>query len=370
VDWRPPNDLDGEPDPWRSEMDDGLVGIRRLAWRDHSAFARWDMGDRSGRLHGLYQIDPMNPVETLIPLDQSLHVTFGDSNNPEGLTPLESVWRLERIKYALEIIQGIGYEHSAGHAKFTSTKTLTDADKTNIRNAARAILTAQEGNYLALPEHITAEIMDVPFSAAPALLEAIRYYGLLKLQVYNMIWVAIASTAGTGAYSAMSDGSSMFLLYWNAMIDSFIDQYDEQIGKRLWAWNKDRFPQAQDRPRYKAKAMSKIIDLAELAAFMTAMKDTMPLGDDDFIEVRKRSGFLPEDLPEVVETPAPVMPAQDTTESAAEDQMEETPTTTNDEGQGQNMDSEQMARFRNTKAMFELAQELRRYNDAASAPTP
>src|SRR3990172_5483086 len=231
-DWRPPSDLDGEPDPWRSEADDGLIGIRRFAFRDHSSFMQWDMGDRSGRIRGMVQMDPPNS-EVTIPLDKSLHVTFGDSNSPEGLSPLEAIWRLERYKYQLEIVQGIGFEHSAGHAKFPATETLTDEDHANIKRAARAILTAQEGNYLALPAKIQADIIDAPFSAAGNLLEAIRYYGLLKLQLYNMQWVAIASTAGTGAYSAMSDASSMFLLYWNAMISSFIDQYDEQIGKRL-----------------------------------------------------------------------------------------------------------------------------------------
>ena len=43
-----------------------------------------------------------------------------------------------------------------------------------------AILTAQEGNYLALPEKIQAEIIDVPFATAGNLLEAIHYLSYLK----------------------------------------------------------------------------------------------------------------------------------------------------------------------------------------------
>jgi hypothetical protein len=34
--WTPPGE-----DDWRSEFDDGLIGVRRLAWRDHSSFYKW-----------------------------------------------------------------------------------------------------------------------------------------------------------------------------------------------------------------------------------------------------------------------------------------------------------------------------------------
>ena len=173
-------------DGWVSEYDDGLVGFRRLAWRDHSSFESWKIDDDTGKLSGFVQHDPPNERVT-IPLDQSVHIKFGDLDNPEGLSPLEAVWRLERIKYGLEVVQGIGYEHSAGHVKFTAMEELDATAKATIRQAARAILTAQEGNYITeLDGKFTADIMDVPFQAAPAILEAIRYYVLLKLQVYNM----------------------------------------------------------------------------------------------------------------------------------------------------------------------------------------
>jgi hypothetical protein len=87
---------------------------------------------------------------------------------------------MERIKYGLEVVQGIGFEHAAGYLNVTAEKTLTDSDKANIKAAARAIMTAQEGNYAAWPQGITGELTDVNFQAAAALLEAIRYYGLLK----------------------------------------------------------------------------------------------------------------------------------------------------------------------------------------------
>jgi len=303
-DWRPPSD-----DDWRSQYDDGLVGVRRLAWRDHSSFQQWSLDDTTGRLLGMVQSDFPNPAVTL-PIENSLHVTFGDNSNPEGMTPLEAIWRLERIKYGLEVINGIGFEHSAGHLSVTLPGKVDAASKTVIQNAARAIMTAQEGNYAAWPEGIKGELIDVPFSSAPSILEAIRYYGLLKLQLYNMQWVAIASTAGTGAYAAMSDASQMFLTVYNAMVAGFVNQFDRQVGRRLYDWNAGAFPGAR-RPHFVAKPLDKFIGLGELGSFLQTIAGTMPMGDDDWRAIREKSGFLPKELPETSDAPTPE-PAQDT----------------------------------------------------------
>ena len=308
--WRPP-----EGDPWRSEYDDGRIGIRRLAWRDTSSFSGWVFSD-SGRLEGMVQMDFPNPTVTL-PLDGSMHITFGDADNPEGLSPLEAVWRLERLKYGLEVVQGIGFEHTAGILKIMAEQGLTANDKVEVQRVARAAMTAQEGNYIALPKGIEAEFLDVNFTAAGAILEAIRYYGLLKLQVFLSQWVAIASTAGGGAYSAMSDASSMFMTIFNAMMEGFAGQIDDQIGRRLFEWN--NFPGMTKRPRLVITPIEKTISLGELGSLLGPLKNAIPLGDEDFIAIRQKTGFLPETLPEVEEEPEPEP------EPEEEPQDEETP---------------------------------------------
>lgn len=287
--WRAP----GQDDPWRSDFDDGRIGVRRLAFRDHSSFYSWQLDDFTGRLMGLEQLDPPNnPV--IIPLDRSIHVTFGDSNNPEGLSPLESVWRLERIKYGLEIVHGIGFEHAAGHLKFETEKTLTAADKAEIKKAARSVLTAQEGNYMALPKRIQGDVIDVPFQAAAALMDAVRYYGLLKLQIYTMQWVAIASTGGTGSFAAMKDASSMFVVVYNAMMAGFADQINEHLGR--WLFKANEFPGLERRPQLSISSIDKLIDLDELGDFISKISAMMEFTDDDLISIRKKSGFLPPTL--------------------------------------------------------------------------
>lgn len=317
--WRPPGD-----DDWRSEVDDGLIGVRRLAWRDHSSFDTWDMTDDTARLKGMWQLDIPNP-RTLLPLDRSLHVTFGDSVNPEGLTPLEACWRLERIRYGLEIIQGIGYEHAAGYLDVRKTEPgeLTGSDKSNIANAARHAQTAQEGNYVLWPFGFEGEIKDIPFSVAPDILKAINHYDMQMLQLYNMEWVAIATTAGTGSYNARVDGSSTWLMSFNNMWDGAVRQYDEQVGRMLHAWNAARFPGAR-RPHYVAKPLDKLVGLQELGQFWQVISQTMPLGDDDYIAIRTRSGILPETLPEPEEENEP-MPQENEEPEMNEDELEPEP---------------------------------------------
>lgn len=303
--WSAPNG-----DEWRSNYSDGYIGIRRFAWRDSSAFDHWQLDDASGRLYGMWQTDWPNP-SVMIPLDKSLHLTFGDPHNPEGLSPLEAVWRLERIKFGLEVVQGIGFEHSAGHLSINvPARKLTTEDETYVRNAARAILTAQEGNYAVFPEGMEGELKDVDFAAAASILEAIKYYGILKLTLYNAQWMALSATTGAGSYSAMNDSSSMWMITYNAMIDGFISQIDNQVGKRLFAWNAGAFPGMERRPILKAEPIQKVLSLSELASILDSLKETIPLGEEDFKAIRARTQFLPETLPDTEETEPVTEPAE------------------------------------------------------------
>jgi len=323
--WRPP----GQDDPWRSDYDDGLIGYRRLASRRYSAFDHWDVDDETGRLKGMYQMDPPRPVIDL-PIERSLHVTFGDHDNPEGLATFEALWRLERYKYGLELIQGMGYEHAAGHAEFKVEEAkgqLTTEEKNIIRSAARAIATASEGNYIALPGGFTFRMVDVPFAAGSTILAAIQHYSILKLAIWGMQWISIASLAGTGSYAAMSDSSTMALTIYNSMADGFVSQADEQIVRRLFDYkvNKDAFPGMTRRPRLKVTHIEKQVPLAELGAFFQAMSAVMPIGEEDWIAVRRATkGLLPETMPQAyIEKkeagelePKPTEPAEPTEEEA------------------------------------------------------
>jgi hypothetical protein len=284
--WVPPGD-----DPWRSDYTDNRVGIRRLGWRDTSSFERWEIDRQTGRLLGMVQHD-FPHTRVTIPLDRSLHIAFGDSNNPEGLSPLEAVWRLERIKYGLEVVNGIGFEHSAGYLDVTITKKLTGDDKAEIARAARAIATAQEGNYAAWPEGVTGEMKDTDFSAAAALLEAIRYYGILKLMIFCAQWVVMRPISGAGSYAAVGDSSEMFTTYFNAMMEGFVNQADRQIGPRLFR-QYNHFG-LEIRPHLSISKIEKSVALADMSQFLQVFSALSEFTEDDLEAIRKRSKFLPE----------------------------------------------------------------------------
>lgn len=318
--WIPPTSANGSPDEWRSEAGDGLTGIRRLAMRDVSTFQGWEF-NKDKRATAFKQQDYPNQPITL-PLSDMLHLTFGDPNNPEGNTPLQAVWRLERLRYGLEVVFGIGAEHAAGYLNVNRTVAgdLTAQDKTNVRDAARAILTAQEGNYALWPFGMDGEVKDVSFTAGGTIMDAIKHYSILSLSVYMMQFIALNTMTGTGSFAAADDSSSMGVFTYNAMLDGFAAQYDQQVGRKLYEWNKAAFPNLTARPKIRFSHIEKSIALGEMGAFLQQMNGIMPLGEDDLKAIRKRSGFLPQNLPEAEETPETETPepeAEPMTEEAA-----------------------------------------------------
>lgn len=294
TDWNPP---DAEDD-WRSEENDGLVGLRRLAWRDASTFSGWDLNHKQ-KLRGMKQRVQMEPEVTL-QLSQSLHITYGGSNSPEGNSPLQAVWRLERIKFGLEVIQGIGFEHSAGYLDIEKTEKgdLSSEAKHLIKDAARAILTAQEGNYALWPWGVKGEVKDINFAAAGNILEAIKYYGILTLSVYVMQWIALNVFTGTGSFASADNSTDMSVLVYNGMMDGFAQQYNDQIGRRLYMWNKDSFPNLTKRPKIKFTHIDKTVAIETLGNFWRQIDGIVPMGPDDYKAFREKTQFLPTTLPD------------------------------------------------------------------------
>lgn len=283
-------------DGWRSRYNDNLIAPRAFAFRHPSSFYRWQIDDYTKRLRGFEQRDTPNQM-VIIPLERSVHITLGDAVNPEGLSPLEALYRLERYKYSLEIILGIGFEHSAGHVKFSIKDQLDAEAKGLLSTAARAILSAVEGNYITeIMGKFEANVIDVPFAASSALLEAIRYYGLLKLQVFNMQWIAIATTAGTGAYSAAADASEMGMMAYNGMTESAVGQMSRQLVNRIFnhPTNAASFAGMVNRPRIVITPVEKSLALSELSQFVAQISSIVPMSVRDIAAIRRRSGFLPE----------------------------------------------------------------------------
>jgi hypothetical protein len=82
------------------------------------------------------------------------------------------------------------------------------------------------------------------------------------------------------------------------MMDGFASQYDDQIGRRLWEWNRHAFPNATRRPNIRFSHVQNNIDLGSLGTFLGAINGIIPLSLDDYKAFRRQSGFMPENNPE------------------------------------------------------------------------
>lgn len=292
-DWTPPGG-----DPWRSDYDDGWIGIRRLGWRDYSAFNGWGLSDDQRYITEYNQVSPTTGKSFSIDYDRILHLTFGDTSHPYGLSPLEAVWRLERLKYNQEVVFGIGMEKAAGYLSVSLEGAPSNSDLANIRAAAKAILSAQQGNYGVWPRGVTADVIDVTFSAAEALLASIRFYHLLKLQVlFASQWVSISTTAEAGSYAAATESGKMALSIFNATFASIVRQFDDKVGRLLWKWNKYHLAPGTRRPHFTAKEVKADISPNELAQLLAMLAPVLALGEKDMIEIRRHTGFLPLEVP-------------------------------------------------------------------------
>jgi hypothetical protein len=284
-------------DGWQSQSTDGLIGLRKLAFRDPSSFWKWEFDDKHQRLLGMHQRHPVDMREIFLPLDRSLHVTFGDRNNPEGLSPLEAIWRLERLKYGFEVVQGIGFEHAAGYLKIEVADQLPPDGEDKLKRAAKNLLTAQEGNYGVFPKGVNADIIDTTFQAAGDLLNVIKYYSILKYMVYFMQWLAMSTLSSQGSYSALDTSTDFFISFYNSMIEGFVAQLDDQIVGRLMRINAGSFQGITKRPHLKASPVTKSVALDKLGAFFNSIWGRLPLGPADLVAIRKQSGILTDTLP-------------------------------------------------------------------------
>lgn len=286
--WKAP-----DQDDWKSKYDDGAIGIRRLAFRSYSSFRSWELSDK-GYVKGFYQ-DVGGGEQVFIPKEKLLHLKYGDLENPEGLATLETIYRLEKIKYQLEIVQGIGFEHSAGYLDVSSEHEIGEQDLVTIRSAARAVMSAQQGNYALWPEGVTGEIKSTRFESAETLLSALRFYSILKLAVVNMQWATIGTISQFGTYSTMADATTFFITWFNTALQAFVSQIDKQLTPQIFSKaNMSMFPGLVQPPQLTATRVHKITNLIEIGQFLMAIKPMLPLTPDDWQAIRRRSEFLQE----------------------------------------------------------------------------
>ncbi len=324
---------------WVSVHDDGLVGLRDVAFRHHGSFHKWAFDDNQ-HLEGFVQRDDSSSKwEVMIPLDRSTHILLGDRTNPEGMSPLEAIWRPNSMYHNFGIIAGIGAERSAGYAKFQSDQALDAADKAAIQAAARALMAAQEGNYIVLPAHIAAEIIDVPFAAGGTVLEMITYLEHLMAKILGVQWASLSLTSDAGSNASMLTSAGMWLKQHNNRISGAAAQIGEQIAAQLRRYNMAQFGSVKRLPVLKATPIEASVGLAELAQFVSTVWPLINPTPEDEAALRRASDWLPErDMAEIMDDET-----EEEKETAVNEDDKETAVSQTDDEDGEG-DSAEFAR--------------------------
>jgi len=161
---------------------------------------------------------------------------------------------------------------------------------------------------------------------------------------------------GGGGDDGRDGGSEMSLMFYNAMWEGFAQQIDAQLGRRIFEHPlvAGRFPGMTRRPRLVAVPVEKTIPLNLLSQFVAQIAPHLPMDDADMIAIRRKSGFLPESLPEVEEDPEP-----EPEEEADEEEPEGEPEAGEEEAPAEEEDKDGGGAEMMYRAVSELLTELR-----------
>jgi hypothetical protein len=142
-----------------------------------------------------------------------------------------------------------------------------------------------------------------------------------------MQWIALSSTTGTGSFAAKKEDTTMFVLYFNAMMEGFAEQIGTQLEPWIFGRNAEAFPGLEQKPKLVATKLDKTVDLAELTTWVDMLLERgFSLDDDDAIWIRQRAGMresLPVDDSETIDEVPDSKESEDSDESKGEDSIDE-----------------------------------------------
>lgn len=95
---------------YRSEFDDGMIGIRKLAIRSQESLEHWELA-KNGDVMGMWQQPPMEGGVRYIPIEKSLHFKPKSAKcSPEGKSLLRGAYRSWYFMKRMQEIEAIAAE--------------------------------------------------------------------------------------------------------------------------------------------------------------------------------------------------------------------------------------------------------------------
>ena len=270
---------------------DGQVGWQKWAMRRQSSFERWEF-DATGGVQGMVQRPAPDYEEIPIPIGKSLHFTSQrDGGNPEGLAILETAYEPWYYLKNLQIIQGIGWQRTfVGLPTFEFTTKPSSEDLAAVEKVGHA-LTVDAKQFVSVPETVKFRLESAQNSGAESLLNTIKYYRLLILQMLLADFINLG-VGTTGSWALGSDKSQLFLM----AVDGFLDRHATVVNR----FGVPRLLEAL--PPYgeatynggKGKLVHTPVEkpaLAQLGSWLQQVSGLLTWGDEDERWIRKRTGM-------------------------------------------------------------------------------
>ncbi len=302
------------PNPGASKFDDGLIGWRKFASRKQSSFWKWEI-DNTGGVQGIWQTIPSTTgsgaaLQRFIPIEKGLLFNARrDPGNPEGLSFLEPIYETWHFVKNLAIVQGIGFERSfTGLPVFEYLQTPSPADQSVVEQTGKALRVGAK-SFVAVPSTVKFDLKDSANTAAAPLLETIKYYRTLMLQIVLAQFLSLP-TNGAGSFALGRDQSALFLMIVDALLDNLASVFNRFAVPRLFGYVD--FGALTDYPQITHSIVQKP-NLPELSQYFGAMAPfVQPFLQDPANSIEIANQMLenaglpkiktPKDVPETPET--------------------------------------------------------------------
>jgi hypothetical protein len=300
-----------------SKYNDGLIGIKKLAYRAQETIERWDV-DEKGNINGFWQVPPygihgVSAGDIYIPMSRCLLFrTTTKKNNPEGRSVLRNAYRSYYLKKNIEIIEAIAIERELAGLPVISVpaEVLTNPEYVTVLNSYKKMardLKFNEQGACIIPSDPWRDEMGKPINMPKVKIDLMSAAGTRAIDT-NMVITRydqnIARTvladflmlghSNAGSFALSKSKTQLFL----RSLEGFINNIAAVLNKDLLIdiWNLNGFP-GEMMPELKPGQVAPV-DLEELGNYISKLATAGLIfgGDPETEKVLRSAADLPEEV--------------------------------------------------------------------------
>ena len=242
---------------FRSRFEDGLIGIRKMAFRPQSTLDTWDLDDHGG-VQGMWQRTRNGVGRIHIPIERSLLFRAGRKYSPEGRSVLRPAYRDWHGLKNIDDIEGIGIERELNGLAMASIPSKYLAADASVEEKAigeeylrmvRDIKLNEQGG-LVIPSDPWEDENGNPTSLRKVMVELLSTKGTRAIDTDKAARrreQAIARTlvaeflllgmGPVGSFAMHEDKTELFLLATQGWMMNMADVLNRHLVPRLWRLN-------------------------------------------------------------------------------------------------------------------------------------